>query len=71
LNIGADPSGAAVNVSNGHIRYAAYYPVRLSDSQLQTLTELPVVDYAFLQTAAGDQLVDADGNYLYSIPIFG
>jgi hypothetical protein len=41
LNIGADPSGAAVNVSNGHIRYAAYYPVRLSDSQLQTLSSSP------------------------------
>ena len=43
LNIGADPSGAAVNVSNGHIRYAAYYPVRLADFQLQALTELPLV----------------------------
>jgi hypothetical protein len=43
LNIGADSSGAAVNVSNGHIRYAAYYPVRLADFQLQALTELPLV----------------------------
>jgi hypothetical protein len=43
LNIGADPSGAAVNVSNGHIRSVNYYPVRLADFQLQALSELPLV----------------------------
>jgi hypothetical protein len=71
LNIGADPSGAAVNVSNGHIRSIRYVPVRAADFQLQELTAQSIVDYAFLQTASGDQLVDGNGDYLYSIPIFG
>lgn len=39
LNIGADPSGAAVNVSNTHIRKITYYNKRLLNSQLQTLTQ--------------------------------
>jgi hypothetical protein len=38
LNIGADPSGAAVNVSNTHIRTITFYPQRLTDGQLQALT---------------------------------
>ena len=38
LNIGADPSGAAVNVSNGHIRSIAYYNTRLPNDTLQALT---------------------------------
>lgn len=38
LNIGADPSGAAVNVSNTHIRFITYYASRLTNAQLQALT---------------------------------
>jgi hypothetical protein len=38
LNIGADPSNAAVNVSNRCIRSITYYASRLTDSQLQALT---------------------------------
>lgn len=38
FNIGADPSGAAVNVTNTHIRSIVYYPTRLTDAQLQSLT---------------------------------
>jgi hypothetical protein len=38
LNIGADPSGAAVNVSNTHIRSITYYRSRLTNAQLQTLS---------------------------------
>lgn len=38
LNIGADPSGAATNVSNTHIRTITYYPSRLTDAQLQALS---------------------------------
>lgn len=38
LNIGADPSGAAVNVTNSHIVSITYYPTRLLDSQLQALS---------------------------------
>lgn len=38
LNIGADPSGAAVNVMNTHIRQIAYYPRRLSNAELQGIT---------------------------------
>ena len=38
LNIGADPSGAAVNVSNTHIRQIAYFKDRLTNAQLQALT---------------------------------
>jgi hypothetical protein len=38
LNIGADPSGAAVNVSNTHIRQIAYYNTRLPNATLQALT---------------------------------
>ena len=37
LNIGADPSGAAVNVSNRHIRTITFYATRLSNAQLQAL----------------------------------
>lgn len=43
LNIGADPSGAAVNVSNTHIRQVVYYNTRLPNAQLQTLSELPLI----------------------------
>jgi hypothetical protein len=39
LNIGADPSGAAVNVSNIHIQKISYYNTRLLNTQLQTLTQ--------------------------------
>jgi hypothetical protein len=38
LNIGADPSGAAVNVTNTHIRSITYYNTRLTNAQLQALT---------------------------------
>jgi hypothetical protein len=38
LNIGADPSGAAVNVSNTHIRSITYYASRLTNAQLQALS---------------------------------
>ena len=38
FNIGADPSGAAVNVSNSHIRTIAYYNRRLPNAQLQALS---------------------------------
>lgn len=38
LNIGADPSGAATNVSNTHIRSIAYYNTRLPNTQLQVLS---------------------------------
>lgn len=38
LNIGADPSGIAANVSNRCIRSITYYASRLTDSQLQALT---------------------------------
>lgn len=38
LNIGADPSGAAVNVTNSHIASITYYNTRLLDSQLQALS---------------------------------
>lgn len=38
LNIGADPSGAEVNVSNTHIRTVAYYNTRLPNATLQALT---------------------------------
>jgi hypothetical protein len=38
LNIGADPSGAAVNVSNSRIASIIYYSTRLSSAQLQGLT---------------------------------
>jgi hypothetical protein len=38
LNIGADPSGAATNVSNTHIRSITYYNTRLTDAQLQALS---------------------------------
>jgi hypothetical protein len=38
LNIGADPSGAAANAMNTHIRQIAYYPRRLANSELQAIT---------------------------------
>lgn len=38
LNIGADPSGAAANVTNTHIRSIQYFNTRLSNSELQALT---------------------------------
>jgi len=38
LNIGADPSGVAVNVSNTHIRNITYYNSRVTDAQLQELS---------------------------------
>lgn len=38
FNIGADPSGAAVNVTNSHIRTIAYYNRRLPNIQLQALS---------------------------------
>lgn len=39
LNIGADPSGAATNVTNTHIQSIRYYNTRLLNSQLQTLSQ--------------------------------
>jgi hypothetical protein len=39
LNIGADPSGVAANVTNTHIVSITYYKTRLLDSQLQALTQ--------------------------------
>ena len=65
------PGTPATNILNGHIRSIRYVPVRAADFQLQELTAQSIVDYAFLQTASGDQLVDGNGDYLYSIPIFG
>ena len=56
---------------NGHIRTIAYFNTRLPNAQLQTLTAQTIVDYFFLQTATGDQLVDGNGDDLYSLPIFG
>jgi hypothetical protein len=38
LNIGADPSGTAANVINGHMQRIVYYPTRLGNTELQTLT---------------------------------
>ena len=38
LNIGADPSGAAVNVTNTHIRSIKYYNKRIYNSQLEALS---------------------------------
>lgn len=38
LNIGADPSGAAANVMNTHIRRITYYPRRLGNAELQVVT---------------------------------
>jgi hypothetical protein len=38
LNIGADPSGVAANVTNGHIASFRYYNTRLLDSQLRVLS---------------------------------
>ena len=57
--------------TNGHIRTIAYFNTRAADFQLQALSALPIVDYFFLQTATGDQLVDGNGDELYSLPIFG
>jgi len=42
LFIGSGGSAPSDQISC-HIRYAAYYPVRLADFQLQALTELPLV----------------------------
>jgi hypothetical protein len=41
LNIGADPSGAATNVTNTHIRQIAYFNTRLPNDRLEALTVLP------------------------------
>jgi len=41
LNIGADPSGAATNVTNTHIRQIAYFNTRLPNAQLEALAALP------------------------------
>jgi len=38
LNIGADPSGAAVNVTNTHVHSIAYYNTRLTNATLVSLT---------------------------------
>jgi hypothetical protein len=68
LGIGNNNSSGFIS---GHIRSIRYVPVRAADFQLQELTAQSIVDYTFLQTASGDQLVDGNGDYLYSIPIFG
>jgi hypothetical protein len=38
MNIGADPSGTAVNVINGHIQRITYYPRSMVNYELQALT---------------------------------
>jgi hypothetical protein len=38
MNIGADPSGTAVNVINGHIQRITYYPRSMANYELQALT---------------------------------
>ena len=68
LSIGHYNAGGFLN---GHIRSINYAPARAADFQLQAITTQPIVDYFFLQTATGDQLVDGSGDYLYSLPIFG
>ena len=56
---------------NGHIRSINFIPARAADFQLQAITTQTIVDYFYLQTATGDQLVDGNGDDLYSLPIFG
>ena len=56
---------------SGHIRSINFIPARAADFQLQALTAQSVVDYFYLQTAAGDQLVAGNDDYLYSLPILG
>ena len=70
LSIGAN-GPATGSFANGHIRNIRFIPARAADFQLQALSTQPIVDYFFLQTATGDQLVDGSGDYLYSLPIFG
>lgn len=38
MNIGADPSGTAANVINGHLQRITYYPRSMVDYELQALT---------------------------------
>jgi hypothetical protein len=38
LNIGGDPSGAATNYIDGHVKAISYYNTRLPNTQLQVLT---------------------------------
>ena len=38
MNIGADPSGTAANVINGHIQRITYYPRSMANYELQSLT---------------------------------
>ena len=38
MNIGADPSGTAANVINGHIQRITYYPRSMANYELQALT---------------------------------
>lgn len=38
MNIGADPSGTAVNVINGHLQRITYYPRSMANYELQALT---------------------------------
>ena len=70
LTIGAN-GPATGSFANGHIRNIRFIPARAADFQLQALSTQPIVDYFFLQTAAGDQLVAGNDDYLYSLPILG
>ena len=56
---------------SGHIRSINFVPARAADFQLQALTAQSIVDYFYLQTAAGDQLIAGNDDYLYSLPILG
>ena len=70
LSIGAN-GPATGSFANGHIRSINFIPARAADFQLQALTAQSIVDYFYLQTAAGDQLVAGNDDYLYSLPILG
>jgi len=67
MDIGSD---FATRRLNGHIASLAYYNTRLPNATLQSLTLPVIADYYFLVTAGGDQLTDASGNALYTIPLY-
>ena len=45
--------------------------IAATEAWVNTKTAALPVDYYYLQTATGDQLVDGNGDDLYSLPIFG
>lgn len=45
--------------------------IAATEAWVNTKTAALPVDYYYLQTATGDQLVDGNGDELYSLPIFG